>query len=169
MGILSSLLLIILLALPSNLSIEELNISMLTYGLILLVSAKLLAKSLSLYILRFANVSACLISSNKSSLNTYIECFLLFCVFSSKSLNKAILHIKADELNSINLDLISHLASSIIIPFCSASLIVIVLCTAVSIYNDKTKGLILREINIICSSLLLVLGLFLILDNYAFR
>lgn len=169
MGILSSLLVTISLALTTHLNLNELSTYILLYCLILITTAKLMAKSLSSYILKFSNISLLKIATGKSSLDTCIECLLLFCVFSSKSLNNAILSNQNAEINSSTLELISHLAASIIVPFSSIALLVVILCGTTSTYKSKAKGLILKELHIVCSSLLLIMGLFLLLENYGIR
>lgn len=169
MSILSSLVLAILLALPIDNSTNFLSLNFTKFNLVLLLclivimsSIKLLVYMLSFYITKFNNHWA---TTNKSSLCYYLECLLLYLTFQSSSLKEIITQTNPNTLNNLTLGMLTKLSASILLPFSGLSILIIIICVAINSYQDSKKTLIFKELNIICSSLLLILGITLIIEN----
>ncbi len=169
MSILSSLVLAILLALPIDNSTNLLSLNLTNFNIILLLcliiimgSIKLLTYLLSLYIAKF---NLFLTRTNQTSLCTYIECLLLFMAFRSSSLNELITKDDPSILTDLTLSVLMKLSASILLPFSGLSILIIIICAAINSYQDSKKTLIFKELNIVCSSLLLILGITLIIEN----
>jgi len=181
MSIFSSLLLVIALSLSGGASLHydagssqiinlmKIDFSFVLYLTVIIGSTKLLAHGLSTYLLSASN-SSCLSSrsswNRNNSLRTYLECLVLYAIFSANVLKNTILSYKLDNIALVSMDILTQLTTSILVPFAYISLLVILLSSGINLLNHRPKGLVYKEISIITTSLVLLLSICIVIQNY---
>ena len=150
-----------------SLSFKNLDYNFVFYIFLVLGSTKVLTHTLNRYLLSFS-YSSCLINQtphNKNhSLQIYLECLILYAIFSSASLKSAVLYAKIDTIS------IGHsiqLITNILIPFSYISLLVVIVSAGINLFNHSPKKLVYREANLLATYLVLLLSICLIIQNYS--
>ncbi len=132
----------------------------------LIACTKIISSILNTYLYNSLNFRSTRVPAAKNAIKPYIECLILYSIFSSSVLKKLVFNFHIDLLEFFNHNFLIPLLSTILVPFCTVSLLVIILSAGINFLNKKPKGIIFKELSLITTSLVFILTICLAVQNY---